>query len=196
MKAFLAIKKLDFAIFYIKMGSMADTSTVQSNASTVQSSSSSAAKSTSSASAMSRSELLKRVLAQQTFGLLCLRLVLGSTMIAYGVPKLLGGADYLVQVGSAVQHLGINFGFQFFGIVAALIEVVCGFMLIIGAYYRASCFLLVLLMGVAAISQKAGLSATHTSTDFIMAVVHPLSMMGVFLAALFLGPGRLSVQKD
>lgn len=175
---------------------MPETSTAQSNSSTVQASASAGPKPAPASPEMSRGELLKRVLQQQSLGLFVLRLVLGTTMIAYGVPKFLGGGQYLEQVGSAVQYLGINFGFQFFGMLAALIEVVGGFMLIIGAYYRISCVLLTGLMLMAALSQRAGLPAGFTPTDFIMAVLHPLSMAGVFLSAMFLGPGRLSIQKD
>lgn len=175
---------------------MPDTSTSQSNSTTVQASGSGAPRPAPSSGDISRAEILKRLLQQQSFGLLMLRLALGATMIAYGVPKFLGGAQYLTQVGSAVQYVGINFGFQFFGMIAALTEVVGGFMLIIGAYFRITCILLAIEMAVAALSQKAGLPANHTSTDFIMAVMHPLSMCLVFLSVMFLGPGRLSVQKD
>ncbi len=176
---------------------MPDTSTAQSNSTTVQASSSAARQNSApSGDYSSRGEVLKRILQQQSFGLLSLRLVLGATMIAYGVPKFLGGAAYLTQVGSAMQYVGINFGFQFFGMLAALTEVVGGFMLIIGAYFRITCILLAIVTAVAALSQKAGLPATHTSTDFIMAVVHPLSMCLIFLSVMFLGPGRLSMQKD
>lgn len=183
--------------FWDETTPMSDTSTIQSNSTNVQSSASAAAKPSAPAAApMSRGELLRRVLVQQSFGLLALRFVLGATMIAYGVPKFLGGAATLAQVGSAVQNLGIDFGFHFFGFLAAFVEVVGGLMVLMGAYYRISCFSLALVMGVAAISQRAGLPAGATSNDFIMAVLHPLSMMGIFLSALFLGPGRLSIQKE
>ena len=176
---------------------MSDTSTAQSNSTTVQSSASGAKPAPApSGDSFSRGELLKKLLIQQSFGLLCLRVALGATMIAYGVPKFLGGEAYLTQIGTAVQHVGIHFGYQFFGLVAALTEVVGGFMLIIGAYFRISCFLLLIEMLVASLSQRAGLAANATSNDFIMAVLHPLSMAGIFLSALFLGPGRLSIQKE
>lgn len=174
---------------------MPDTSTSQSNSTTVQASSSAASKAAPSYDA-TRGEILKRLLQQQSFGLLMLRLALGATMIAYGVPKFLGGAQYLTQVGGAMQYMGVPFGYQFFGMLAALTEVVGGFMLIIGAYFRVSCVMLAFVMAVAALSQKAGLPANHTPTDFIMAVMHPLSMCLIFLSVMFLGPGRLSVQKD
>lgn len=174
---------------------MPDTSTAQSNSTTVQASSS-ASRQSSSTSDYSRGEVLKRILQQHSFGLLSLRVVLGATMIAYGVPKFLGGAQYLTQVGSAMQYVGIHFGYQFFGMLAALTEVMGGFMLIIGAYFRVTCIMLAVVTAVAALSQKAGLPANHTPTDFIMAVAHPLSMCLIFLSVMFLGPGRLSVQKD
>ena len=180
---------------------MADTITSQSNSTNIQSSASAAPKpaaaSSSSASApVSRGELLKKILMQQSFGLLCLRLSLGVTMIAYGVPKFLGGAEYLRQVGSAIQFLGIGFGFQFFGLLAALVEVVGGAMIILGTYYRISCVSLAFIMFMATLTQKANLPANYTSIDFIMAALHPLSMALIFLSAMFLGPGRLSIQKD
>jgi putative oxidoreductase len=174
---------------------MCATSTTQSNSSTVQSSAS-AAPASSPSGDFSRGELLKKILLQQNFGLLCLRFVLGAAMIAYGVPKFLGGQQTLVQVGSAMQHVGIHFGFEFWGILAAFTEVVGGFMIIIGSYYRISCLLLAFVMAIAAISLNAGLPANHTSNDFIMAVMHPLSMMGIFLSAMFLGPGRISIQRE
>ena len=174
---------------------MPDTSTAQSNSTTVQASAS-AAKPSAPMSDYSRGELLKKVLQQHTFGLFCLRMVLGATMIAYGVPKFLGGGQYLEQIGSAMQYFGIHFGYQFFGMLAALTEVVGGFMLIIGAYFRISCVLLAFTRVVASFSQYHGLPNPHTSADFITSVLHPLSMAGIFLSLMFLGPGRLSIQKE
>jgi|GEM_PF-209114 putative oxidoreductase len=176
---------------------MSDTSTVQTNSTSVQSSASAKPAAASASSApLSRGELLKKVLIQQTFGLLCMRFVLGTTMIAYGVPIIMGGTKSLITVGSAMQHMGVAFGYEFWGLMACLVEVVGGVMLIIGAYYRISCLLLAFVMAVAAISKYAALGHDATSDQFISSVVHPLSMLGVFLSALFLGPGRLSVQKE
>jgi putative oxidoreductase len=174
---------------------MSDTSTVQSNSTSVQSSASAAPKIAPTAT-LSRGELLKKVLVQQTFGLLCMRLALGATMIAYGVPKFMGGAAYLTKIGSAMQVAGIHFGFEFWGLMAALVEVVGGIMLIIGAYYRVSCVLLAFVMAVAALSVRASLGENPSANDLIMNVLHPLSMCAIFLSVMFLGPGRLSVQKD
>jgi putative oxidoreductase len=177
---------------------MGDTSTSQANSTNIQSSASGSSKPAAAAAAaeLSRGELLKKVLIQHSFGLLCLRLALGGTMIAYGVPKFMGGSEYLRQVGSAVQYIGIGFGFEFFGLLAALTEVVGGMMLIFGAYYRISCVTLAFVMFMATLTQKAGLPANYTPTDFIMAVLHPLSMGAIFISAMFLGPGRLSIQKE
>lgn len=177
---------------------MGDTSTVQSNSTSVHSSASGAPMPMPStpAGATSRSALIKKILLQQNFGLLCMRLVLGSTMIAYGVPKFLGGSAYLQQVGSAMKIFGLGSGFEAFGLLAAMIEVVGGIMLILGTFYRTSCLMLAFVMVMATLFKRATLPDGATSVDFIMACLHPLSMAGIFLSILFLGPGRLSVQKD
>jgi putative oxidoreductase len=176
---------------------MADTSTVQSNSTSIHSSASGAPLPSPLATAnVSRGALLKKILLQQSFGLLCMRLVLGATMIAYGVPKFLGGSAYLEQVGSAMKIFGLGSGFEAFGMLAAMIEVVGGIMLILGAFYRVSCLLLAFVMVMATLFKYTALPESATSTDFIMNCLHPLSMAGVFLSILFLGPGRLSLQKE
>ncbi len=118
-------------------------------------------------------------------------------MITYGVLIFLGGTEYIQKIGSAMQYVGINFGYEFFGFLAALTEIVGGLMLILGAYYRASCFALTLVMTMATLYQRAALPEGHSFADFVSAGgLYPLSMGAIFISMLFIGPGRLSIQKE
>lgn len=133
---------------------------------------------------------VKKLLQDHDLGLLLIRIAIGAAMIAYGVPKFMGGGTSLENVGMGIQYVGIHGGYLFWGFVAALIEVVGGFMILLGFLFRPAAFFLVLVMIVATLFQG------HTQTDFVAHGLHPLSFAGIFVGLMFAGPGKWSIQKN
>jgi putative oxidoreductase len=135
---------------------------------------------------------VKKLLQDHDLGLLFIRIALGGSMMAYGIPKFMGGMDALAQVGQAMQYVGIHGAFHVWGLLAALIEVVGGLMILLGFLFRPAAFALILVMLIATLFQ----GHTHQAKDFVANALHPLSYMGVFMGLLFSGPGKWSLQKN
>lgn len=137
---------------------------------------------------------VKKLLQDHDLGLLIIRVFIGGAMIAYGVPKFMNGGDYLVEVGKSMGYLGIHFAPLFWGFLAALIEVMGGFMILAGFLFRPAAAFLAFTMIVATIAQVHQLDPAK-GKDFVMMAMHPLSYAGVFMGLLFSGPGKWSIQK-
>lgn len=122
-------------------------------------------------------------------GLLIIRVVTGGCMLAFhGIGKLLGGVDTWRGVGSAMQHLGINFMPTVFGFTAGIVETFASLFLILGLWTKPSSALLALTMLVAAIN--------HISAgDGLSVASHAIEFLGIFVAFAIMGPGRISVDK-
>jgi len=124
----------------------------------------------------------------KNFGLLIIRVGLGSMFIYYGFPLLGGGVKKWEALGSATSYVGIHFWPVVWGLLAAAIETFGGFLLIIGLVFRPVCLLLFFTMIVAALShfgRGQGLAdASHAIEDAIM-----------FAGLLFVGPGKYSADK-
>ena len=123
----------------------------------------------------------------RNFGLLIIRVGLGIMFIYHGLPKLSGGPDTWKSVGAATKCVGITFLPVVWGFLAAVVETVGGFLLVIGLAFRPVCLLLVFNLLVAAIFTFKGeglMGASHAIEDAIM-----------FAGLLFVGPGKFSVDK-
>lgn len=121
-------------------------------------------------------------------GLLIMRVGLGIMMIYHGYPKLLGGMEQWVAVGSSMKYLGINFTPAIWGFLAAVTETFGGFLLVIGLAFRPACLLLMFTMVVAA--------TMHLNNgDGLMTASHAIELGIVFLGLVFIGPGKYSVDK-
>jgi len=119
-------------------------------------------------------------------GLLILRIGLGIMMMLHGYPKLFGGPDLWVEIGTATQSIGINFAPLFFGFMASITEFFGGLFLILGLFYRPTLLLLIIVMIVAASSHiAAGDGFTDTS--------HSIELAIVFISMLITGPGKNSL---
>lgn len=122
-------------------------------------------------------------------GLLIIRVVLGTTMIAFhGVPKIMGGVETLEKIGSSMRYIGINFLPVVWGGVAAAVEVIAAALFILGLWTRPASALLATTMLVATIyhlSEGHGLARSS----------HTIELLAVFLAFCFIGAGRYSVDK-
>jgi len=119
-------------------------------------------------------------------GLLLLRLGIGLIFIGHGFPKLAGGPERWEAVGGAMSNLGIDSYHIVFGFLAAVTEVFGGLFLILGLYTIPVLILLILTMVVAfitQISQGAGYPA----------ISYPVTMIVIFIAYFFTGPGKYSL---
>lgn len=129
-----------------------------------------------------------RTLHRPQIGLLLLRLVVGGLMIAYGIPKFLGGADKLRQVGGAMSQLGITFAPEFWGFMAAFTEVVGGLLIIVGFLFRPAAAFLLFTMLVAFL--------LLVGTGDLARYGYPLTMGTVCLFFLLSGPGRIALRPE
>jgi len=119
------------------------------------------------------------------FGLLLLRVGIGGVFATmHGWGKISGGPEVWERLGSAIGALGVPvFLPTFWGFMAAFAEFVGAILLVFGFMYRPAAFLLLCTMIVA--------TAMHAAKDENFN--HPLELGIVFLAMLFIGPGKYSL---
>jgi putative oxidoreductase len=123
------------------------------------------------------------------FGLLLLRLGLGGMFaVVHGWPKITGGPHLWKELGGATKYLGIHFAPEMWGFLAALSEFGGGILLILGLLFRPACGALAFTMAVAA--------TMLIKTQSLGEAAHPLELGIVFLALLFIGPGRFSLDRS
>ena len=124
-------------------------------------------------------------------GLLLMRLGLGVIFMIHGLPKLAGGPKLWHGLGEAMGNLGVHVFPTFWGFMAAATEGIGGLLLLLGAFYRPAALLLAFTMAVATLQHTQ-----DAKTRSFGKYAHPLTMAVVFLGLAFIGPGRLSVDKD
>ncbi len=121
-------------------------------------------------------------------GLLILRIGIGLMFVLHGFPKMMGGKEKWVQLGEAMQVVGISQYPEIWGYLAAFAELVGGILLMFGLLHRAVCFLLFFTMVIAA--------AKHLAMgDGIMRSSHAIESAVLFFSLMFIGPGRISVDQ-
>ena len=123
------------------------------------------------------------------FGILLLRLGIGTMFLFHGWPLISGGPEKWQFLGKAMQNLGINFGFTFWGFMAAFSEFGGAILLIFGFLFRPAAFLLLITMIVATVFHF------HKGDPFSVAS-HAIELGIVFLSLIFIGPGKYSVDKN
>lgn len=128
-------------------------------------------------------------------GLLFLRLSLGALFLwAHGWHKLTGGIDGWRMIGGAMKEFGITFWPVFWGFLATMAETVGIVLFMIGFAFRPACLLITFTMAV------AGVFAWHhpINKDFgaLGSASHAWELGLVFLAMIFIGPGKYSVDKN
>jgi len=122
-------------------------------------------------------------------GLLILRIGLGFAFILFhGYPKLAGGPEMWKAVGGAMSNVGIDFYPAFWGFMASIAETLGGLFLILGLFFRPTNIFLTFTMLVAMLNHLA-------AGDGMGVASRPLELMVVFIALIFIGPGKYSVDK-
>jgi putative oxidoreductase len=121
------------------------------------------------------------------FGLLLLRLGLGLMFtVVHGWPKIKGGPVRWTELGESMRHLHIHFAPEMWGFLAALAQCGGGALIILGFLFRPACGAILFTMIVCTL--KVGGSAASAS--------EPIELGVVFLALIFIGPGRFSLDKS
>ena len=124
------------------------------------------------------------------FGILMLRIGLGAMMAWHGFPKFTGGVAAWTEIGGAMSLLGVTIYPVLWGFCAAVVEFFGGIALIFGLFTRLVALLLCFTMVVA--------SVMHLSTadgGGLQGASHAIELGIVFLALIFIGPGRFSVDR-
>ncbi len=122
-------------------------------------------------------------------GLLILRVGIGVTFVLiHGYPKIIGGPALWTRLGGAMGNFGFSFAPEFWGLMAALAEFGGGLLLIFGLFTRPAAFIMAINMIVATSSHFARLDAWS-------GVSHPLKLAFVFIALVFFGAGKYSLDR-
>jgi putative oxidoreductase len=124
----------------------------------------------------------------KNFGLLVIRVGLGIMFIYHGYPKLGGGVKEWEALGAATKYVGVHFWPVFWGLMCAVTETFGGFLLILGLAFRPVCLALLINLIVAAASQ-------YLSGGGLDGAAHAIEDAVVFAGLIFVGPGRISVDK-
>jgi putative oxidoreductase len=121
------------------------------------------------------------------FGILLLRVGVGlGFVLIHGWPKIYGGPELWTRLGGSMGNFGITFAPQLWGAMSAFAEFGGGMLLILGLLTRPVAFILAFDMVVA--------SATHfAKLDPWVVASHPLKLIAVFVALIFTGAGRYSL---
>lgn len=118
-------------------------------------------------------------------GLLIARVGFGGGFIWYhGGPKLIDGIERWGRTGDAMAHFGITFGYEWWGLAAALGETLGGLLLALGLFFRPAALVLAWVMIVATTNHIATGRGTPS---------HSFKNAWLFVGLFFIGPGRYSL---
>lgn len=123
------------------------------------------------------------------FGVLLLRLGLGSLIAYNGFPLLVSGMETYLRIGSTVSLVGISSFHILFGIASAVIQSVGGLFLILGILTRGIALLLSIIVGFA----LANLLINSNGIDSMVFAYAQINL--ALLSLVFIGPGRLSLDR-
>jgi len=130
--------------------------------------------------------ILRTSYKHKSFGLLLLRIGIGTMFFLHGWPKLSGGTATWEKIGQNMELLGIGFLPVFWGFMAAFAEAIGGLLLALGLLFRPVCLLLLITMVVATTKHV-------TAGDGFGGYSHALEAAILFLSLLFIGPGKYSL---
>lgn len=124
----------------------------------------------------------------QDFGLLVMRMGLGTMFVLHGLPKLTGGPDTWHNLGNATSYVGVTFMPTLFGFLAAASEFGGGICIVLGIAFRPACVALCSTMVVA--------SAMHLGKgdSLVKGASHAVELAFVFFGLAMVGPGKHAVK--
>lgn len=130
--------------------------------------------------------LFKSLDKHRELGILLLRLGIGLMFVYHGWPKISGGPEVWLKLGSAMKFVGIGFAPVFWGFMAAVTEFFGGILIALGFLTRPAAIMLAFNMTIAVIlkfSTGAGLGGASQAIEVGI----------VFLSLILMGPGKYSV---
>jgi len=138
--------------------------------------------------------ILRSLSKYRDIGLLILRVLIGLSFLAHGLPKLTAGPDLWIKLGKSMEFVGVGAYPIFWGLMASLTESVGGFLLLIGFCFRPACLFLLINMTVATIMHFNTTPGGLMEKWFVAS--HAIELGSVFLSLLLIGPGRYSVDRE
>lgn len=130
---------------------------------------------------------MKKFFDNKNIAALLLRAGVGLPFIfIFGLMKIEGGPSLWEQIGGAMSNFGIKFTPVVWGFIASITEFGGGILILLGLFTRTAALFLSLNMFVASMQHFSMHDQWYNS-------VLPLELMAVFLALLFLGPGKYSL---
>lgn len=125
----------------------------------------------------------------QPYGPAVLRLAVGTIFVAHGAQKLFGvwGGPGLSGTAASMGQLGLGPGFPL-ALLVALVELVGGLMLIIGALTLFAALALAIVMGVA-------IWKVHLAAGFFLPAGYEYNivLLGALISLVLTGPGAFSI---
>ncbi|MBI5726997.1 MAG: DoxX family protein [Ignavibacteriales bacterium] len=120
-------------------------------------------------------------------GTLFLRIGIGFAFIfVHGWGKMFGGPELWAKLGGSMANLGITFAPTFWGFMAAAAEFGGGILILFGLFTRPAAAFMAFTMLVAFIQHTSKLDPWNR-------VIYPMEMFAVFMALLFIGAGKYSL---
>ncbi|MDQ8198546.1 DoxX family protein [Pelagicoccus enzymogenes] len=123
------------------------------------------------------------------FGVLLLRIGVGAVLAFHGYPILTGGGSVWTDVGkgAAIASLPPSL-FEYAGLASGILQFIGGILLIIGMFTRGTALLLSIVVGFAIANLIA-------AGSFQLSFLAHLQMILALLGLVFIGPGRLSLDR-
>ncbi len=116
-----------------------------------------------------------------------MRIGIGFAFIfVHGWGKIMGGPELWGKLGGSMANLGITFAPVFWGFMAAISEFGGGILILLGLFTRPASAFMAFTMLVAFIQHSSKLDPWNRT-------IYPMEMFAVFMALLFIGAGKYSI---
>ena len=126
---------------------------------------------------------------KRDWGLLILRVGIGLAFVIHGLPKLMGGPEVWMKLGTdALSPLGLYFMPKVLGCVAALSEFVGGILIAFGFLMRTASLFLFGTMAIATLMHIL-------RGDAFSVYSHALEAAILFFSLMWIGPGTFSIEE-
>lgn len=120
-------------------------------------------------------------------GILFLRIGIGFSFIfVHGWGKIMGGPELWGKIGGSMANMGITFAPVFWGFMASISEFGGGILILLGLFTRPASAFMAFTMLVAFIQHSSKLDPWSRT-------IYPMEMFAVFMALLFIGAGKYSI---
>ncbi|MCC7159613.1 MAG: DoxX family protein [Ignavibacteria bacterium] len=104
----------------------------------------------------------------------------------YGLMKIQGGPEMWKMIGGTMNNVGISFVPEFWGFLASASEFFGGILILLGLFTRTAAFFMAFTMLMASLTHLKALDPWHIA-------ILPMELFSVFMAFIFLGAGKYSM---